>query len=272
MNVVEELFQVEKAVIGVVHLPPLPGSPKYDGEDVSFIIESALRDARTLRDGGVDGVIIENFWDMPYRRCSVGPSTVASMAVIAKEVAREIDIPVGVNVLRNDVVAALAIAKVAGGSFIRVNAYVEVIVTDQGVLEPCARRVQMAKKVYRAESIKIFADVHVKHGAPLVQRPIEIVAEEALSRGLADAIILTGPSIGTPPSLEEVRKVRAKLPEASIIIGSGCNPENIDELFKLADAAIVGSYFKRGNLSSPISKEKVEVFMSKVSEIRRRIS
>ncbi|MEM4647570.1 MAG: BtpA/SgcQ family protein, partial [Candidatus Nezhaarchaeales archaeon] len=116
MKVVRELFQVDKAVIGVIHLPPLPGSPRYSGEDISSIIESALRDARTLRDGGVDGIIIENFWDMPYRKSSVSPSTIASMAVIAKELAREVNIPVGINVLRNDAVAALAIAKVAGGS------------------------------------------------------------------------------------------------------------------------------------------------------------
>lgn len=269
MKVVEEIFQVEKAVIGVVHLPPLPGSPRYNGDDMSSIIERALRDARTLRDGEVDGVIIENFWDVPYRRGSVDPSTVASMTIIAKEISREIGVPIGVNVLRNDAIAALAIAKAIGGAFIRVNAYIEVVVTDQGVIEPCAYRVQMAKRIYQAENVKVFADVHVKHGVPLAKRSIEVVAEEALSRGLADAVVLTGPSTGIPPLLEEVEKVRARLPKASIIIGSGCNPENISELFKLADAAIVGSYFKEGDLSSFVSREKVEIFMSKVREIRR---
>ncbi|MCC6042249.1 MAG: BtpA/SgcQ family protein, partial [Candidatus Verstraetearchaeota archaeon] len=138
MNVVEEVFGVQKAIIGVVHLPPLPGSPRYEGEELEFIAERALRDAKALKEGGVDGVLIENFWDAPYRKKRVSPITVASMTVIAKEVAKEVRIPIGVNVLRNDALAALAIAKAIGGSFIRVNAYVETVVTDQGIVEPCA--------------------------------------------------------------------------------------------------------------------------------------
>jgi len=270
MKVVEEVFGVRKAVVGVVHLSPLPGSPRYSGENLDAIIERALRDARALSNGGVDGILIENFWDAPYRKERVSPMTVASMTVVAKEVAREVEVPIGVNVLRNDAVAALAIAKAVGGSFIRVNAYVETVVTDQGVIEPCAYRVQVAKKVYHASYVRVFADVHVKHGAPLAQRPVDLVAEEALKRGLADAVVLTGPSTGTPPPLEELLSVRTKLPQASIIVGSGCNPENVRELLKIADAAIVGSYFRGGDLSAPVSEERVREFMAKVRELRGR--
>lgn len=270
MSLIEETFKTKKAVIGAVHLPPLPGSPRYMGEDIDSIVERVLKDARALSDGGVDGVIIENFWDMPYRKSSVKPSTVASMAVIAREVAREIKVPIGINVLRNDAPAALAIAKAVGGAFIRANVYIETMVTDQGIIEPCAYRVQMAKKIYHAAEVKVFADIHVKHGAPIAQRPLETVAEEALRRGLADAIVLTGPSTGMPPPLDDVKRVRDNLPNAPIIIGSGCSPENIYDLFKLADAAIVGSYFKSGDLSAPVSKDRVEKFMAKVKEIRRK--
>lgn len=270
MKVVEETFGVQKAIVGVVHLPPLPGSPRYEGEELDPIIERALRDARALSEGGVDGILIENFWDVPYRKKRVSPMIVASMAVIAKEVAREVRIPIGVNVLRNDALAALAIAKAIGGSFIRVNVYVETIVTDQGIIEPCAYEVQMAKKAYRASNVKVFADVHVKHGTPLVQRPVDVVAEEALKRGLADAVILTGPTTGVPPPLEEALRIRARLPEASIIVGSGCNPENLKDLLTAADAAIVGSYFRGGDLSAPVSVEKVREFMTKVKEVRKR--
>jgi membrane complex biogenesis BtpA family protein len=270
MKVVEEVFGVQKAVVGVVHLPPLPGSPCYDGEGLESIVERALRDAKALSDGGVDGILIENFWDAPYRKKKVSPMTVASMTVIAKEVAREVGIPIGVNVLRNDAVAALAIAKAIGGSFIRVNVYVETMVTDQGVLGPCAYEVQMARKAYHAGNVKVFADVHVKHGASLAQRPVDVVAEEALKRGLADAVILTGPTTGAPPPLEEVLSVRARLPEASIIVGSGCNPENVGGLLAVADAAIVGSYFRGGDLSAPVSVERVREFMAKVKEIRKK--
>jgi membrane complex biogenesis BtpA family protein len=269
MNVVEEVFGVQKAIIGVVHLSPLPGSPRYEGEELEFIAERALRDAKALKEGGVDGVLIENFWDAPYRKKRVSPITVASMTVIAKEVAKEVRIPIGVNVLRNDALAALAIAKAIGGSFIRVNAYVETVVTDQGIVEPCAYEVQMARKAYHANNVKVFADVHVKHGAPLARRPVDVVAEEALKRGLADAVILTGPTTGAPPPLEEVLSVRARLPRASILVGSGCNLENLKDLLAAADAAIVGSYFRGGDLSAPVYVEKVREFMAKVKELRK---
>jgi len=270
VGVVEGVFGVRKAVVGVVHLPPLPGSPRYYGEGLESIIERALKDARALNSGGVDGILIENFWDAPYRRERVSPMTVASMTVVAREVAREVRIPIGVNVLRNDAVAALAIAKAVGGSFVRVNVYVETIVTDQGIIEPCAYRVQMAKKAYHASNVKVFADVHVKHGAPLVERPVDVVAEEALKRGLADAVILTGPKTGTPPPLEELLSVRARLPQAPIIVGSGCTPENVKELLGVADAVIVGSYFRGGDLSAPVSEERVRELMAKVREVRER--
>ena len=265
-----EVFHVDKAVIGMVHLPPLPGSPSYDGEDVNAIIDKALRDAQALRDGGVDGLLIENFWDMPYRSGSVKPSTIATMTVIAREIASLTGLPIGINVLRNDAVAALAIAKAVGGSFIRVNVYIEVMATDQGVIEPCAYRVQMAKKMYHAKNIKVFADINVKHGAPVAPRPIDEVAEDAIERGLADAIILTGSRTGLAPSVSDIVKVRERLPNTPIIIGSGCTPENIEILFKYANAVIVGSYFKESGLSSPVSRQKVEKFMAKVKEIRRK--
>jgi len=268
VKVIEDVFGVRKAIVGVVHLPPLPGSALYSGEGLEAIVEGALRDARALSNGGVDGILIENFWDAPYRRERVSPMTVASMTVIAKEVAREVGVPIGLNVLRNDAVAALAIAKAVGGSFIRVNVYVETVVTDQGIIRPCARRVQMAKRIYQASDVKVFADVHVKHGAPLVQRPVDLVAEEALKRGLADAVVLTGPRTGTPPPLEELLSVRARLPQASIIVGSGCDPENVRGLLKVADAAIVGSYFRGGDLSAPVSEDRVRELVSRVRELR----
>ncbi|MEM1674038.1 MAG: BtpA/SgcQ family protein [Candidatus Bathyarchaeia archaeon] len=202
MSLIEETFKTKKAVIGVIHLPPLPGSPRYMGKEIGSIVERALKDAKALSDGGA-------------------------------------------------------------------NVYIETMVTDQGIIEPCAYRVQMAKKIYHAADVKVFADIHVKHGASLTQRPLETVAEEALKRGLADAIILTGPSTGMPPLLDDVKRVRDNLPNAPIIIGSGCSPENIYDLFRLADAAIVGSYFRGGDLSAPISKDRVEKIMAKVREIRK---
>lgn len=269
--VVEEVFGVSKAVIGVVHLPPLPGSPSYSGEDLNAIVERALRDAKALEEGGVDGVLIENFWDLPYRKPPVEPSTVACMSVVALEISRSTSLPLGVNVLRNDALASIAIAKAVGGRFIRVNVYAEVAVTDQGVIEPVAHQVQVAKKLYYAGGVKVFADVNVKHASPLATRPLEDVAEEAVSRGLADAVIVTGPKTGEPPRLDDLHRVKARVKESSVIVGSGCTPENAADLLACADAVIVGTYFKEGGMKSPVSKVKVERLVSKVREIRSKL-
>lgn len=96
-----------KPIIGVIHLKPLQ-PPMHS--DFSEVLDSALRDARALEEGGVDALLIENFGDKPFLKTAT-PETVASMTAIAKDIAKDTSLPLGINVLRNDAIAALAIAK-----------------------------------------------------------------------------------------------------------------------------------------------------------------
>ncbi|WP_226988638.1 BtpA/SgcQ family protein [Methanopyrus kandleri] len=241
-------------VVGVVHLPPLPGSPR--AKSIEEVVERARRDAARLEDGGVDAVLVENFGDTPYYPDDVPKITVACMTRAVAEVVDTVSVPVGVNVLRNDGVAAVDVCAATGASFIRVNAYVEAVATDQGVLQPVAHMVW--REIDRlGVDVEVYADIRVKHGRPLDDRPVEEVARDAVERGLADAVIVTGSATGSPPRPEEVRKVARVVDR--VLVGSGVTPENA-HVFLRAGAAgfIVGTYFKKNGITeNPVDVDRV---------------
>lgn len=242
-------------LIAVTHIGPLPGNPRYGGS-IEDAIEKAVADARAAEEGGADGVIVENYLDHPYPKDEAGPLKVAAMAVIAREVVKAVTIPVGVSILRNCAPEAAAVAHAAGASFIRVNALAQAVVSDQGILEPVAYRLGMAEALMRWSPF-VMADVNVKHAAPLAQRPLREVIEETVKRGGADAVIITGPVTGKPPSPNEVAEARKHLPpKTDLVIGSGMTPDNIGHYVEHADGFIVGTYLK--NREGRISAERVK--------------
>ncbi len=245
------LFQRNRrTVIGVVHLAALPGAPGWAG-DFSAIIERARADLLALAEGGVDAVIIENFGDVPFRAGSVEPETVAAMARILSELRALTTLPLGVNVLRNDAAAALALATICAGpnAFMRVNIHSGAMLTDQGLIE--GRADQTLRRRRELDStVAILADVQVKHATVLGNQPIEDAARDAVERGLADALILTGSGTGEPTDLDDLRRVRAVLPETPLLVGSGVSAETVRETFTIADGAIIGTYFKHGGTTT----------------------
>ena len=249
-------------IIGVVHVGPLPGSPTYGG-DLDKVIAEAVENATALVDGGVDAIIVENFYDAPFPNDKADPATVSSMTAVVMEVRRAVNVPIGINILRNCGLDAAAVAAATNASFIRVNALAEVVVTDQGILEPIAHELMRYFKILGYQPA-ILADVHVKHGAPLVTRPIDVVAVETVERGKADAVIVTGKATGAEPNLEDVIQVKNAV-NAPVIVGSGVNLTNISKLLKYADGAIVGTYFKEGRR---VVTRKVRELVEAVHELR----
>ena len=228
----------------MVHLLPLPGAPAWGGS-VSAVIERALADASALEAAGLDGLLVENYQDIPFHPESVPPETVAAMAVCVREVVRCSRLPVGVNVLRNDAGAAMSIAHAARARFIRVNVHTGVAVADQGLLTGRAHHTRRLRQHLGAE-VAVFADVWVKHAAPFPGTDLEQTAEDAFRRGLADALIVSGKGTGKHTDLANVDLVKAAVPEAPVLIGSGITPENAAEALAIADGAIVGSSLARG--------------------------
>jgi uncharacterized protein len=245
-----------RLLIIVVHLLPLPGSPRWGG-NFKKVIRSALDDARVSADGGADAIIIENFGDVPFHKCEVPAETTAAMAVVGAAVRETVKLPIGFNVLRNDGRAALALCGSCGGDFIRVNVLSGAMVTDQGIIEGCACTVTRLRPQL-APNAKILADVHVKHGSPLANVPLEIAARDSVERGLADALIVSGTGTGQATSLDDVQHVRSACPQVPILIGSGVTAANGASYLQFADGLIVGTWVKReGKLSNPVDRNRV---------------
>jgi membrane complex biogenesis BtpA family protein len=255
MRTIEELFGRPKCLIGVVHLMPLPGSPGWGGS-MKEIIDQAVSDARTLEDAGFDGMILENFGDAPFARGFAGRGAVAGMASVGACVADAVELPLGINVLRSDGRSAVAIAAAVGGRFIRVNVHVGAAVTDQGIIEGDAMATMLDVRDM-APGLAVFADVLVKHAVPLGGGTIEQAAADAVRRGGASALIVTGAATGAPASLGELERVKAAVPEAPVFVGSGVTLDTISRILKAADGIIIGSaIMSDGKAAGPIDRER----------------
>lgn len=258
-----DIFSAERPLIGVIHLPPLPGSPRYKGS-MAGVVDRAKRDARVYAESGLDGLILENYGDLPFYPEGVPPETVAAMALVGAEVHRAIDIPMGVNVLRNDALSALGLAAVLDASFIRVNVLMGAMITDQGIVQGQAHRLLRQRSVLRL-STKIFADVMVKHARPLVHQDMHMAARELVHRGMADALIVTGEATGAQPLLDELKSVKEAVGETPVLAGSGVMPENVAEVLAIADGAIVGTSLKRdGHTENEVEAERVKALLKSV--------
>jgi uncharacterized protein len=244
-----------RAVFGMIHLRPLPGAPLFVSFDA--VLEGALADGRAIRDGGCDGFVVENFGDRPFTRGRVEAETVAAMTRVIAELARELRLPFGVNVLRNDALSALAIAAATGASFIRVNVHTGAMVTDQGLIEGDAYAT-LRKRAALAPHVVLFADHLVKHATPLgVTDPVQS-AKDLRLRGLADALIVSGAETGAPADASRLRALRAALDDAPLLLGSGLSEGNAGA-FADADGAIVGTSIKGdGRVDAAVDRARVE--------------
>jgi membrane complex biogenesis BtpA family protein len=260
------VLDLGRKVIAVVHLPALPGAPRYR-PPFEATLDRVRDEARLLAQAGADALLVENFGDVPFEKGGVSPHTVAAMTAAVLAVREVVATPVGVNVLRNDAAAAIGIAAVTGASFVRVNVHVGVRVTDQGVIEGAADR-SLRLRAHLGTKVAILADVDVKHSAPLAPRPLEEEAEDAVTRGLADAIVVTGSQTGAPVDLAAVRALRARL-SVPIVAGSGVTPATVQGVLAAADAVIVGSTLREGGRAgAPLDPDRVRAFLAAAKEVR----
>jgi len=230
-------FLASRPLIGMIHLPALPGAPRAT-QALDDVVAFALAEAAVLEDAGLDGAIVENVGDAPFFRDHVEPITTAAMGVIVREVRHATRMKVGVNILRNACEEALAIASVTGADFIRCNVVIGAYVTDQGIIQGCAA--ELARLRHRLDrDIAVLGDVHVKHAAPLFDVPIEDAAADLAERGGADAVIVSGARSPDPPSFERVERVRAAV-DVPVLIGSGVGLDNVRDFYDRSDGVLIG--------------------------------
>ncbi len=269
-HAIDDLFGRRKAVIGVIHALPLPGSSRYDGAPIEAVYDHAVAEARRYRENGVDGLIVENHGDIPFAKPDeIGPETAAAMAVMTDRVRAAVGGPVGINVLANAPVTALACAKAAGADFIRVNQWANAYVANEGFMEGRAGAATRYRSWIGARDVRIFADVHVKHGAHAIvaDRPLEEMARDVEFFD-ADAVIVTGQRTGHGADPEELALFRRASP-LPVLVGSGVTRDNIEGIFAQADAVIVASSLKvDGSWWNEVDPARVRDFMGVVEKVR----
>lgn len=254
-------------LIGVIHLPPLPGSPGASELGPGRALQEAMtrvrKEAQALTDAGFEGLIIENFGDAPFYKTRVPPETVASMAILAREVRESSKLPLGINVLRNDADSAIAIASVSGAQFVRINVLSGVVATDQGLIEGEAARI-VREKQRLGGKVQILADVHVKHARTLSSTDLGIAIEEVAGRGGADGVIVTGSTTGRSPDPSFISGALESAGHSGVplYIGSGMTPESLSSLPSVKIGVIVGSALRRGGVAgAPLETRRLQAFV-----------
>jgi hypothetical protein len=242
-----------KPLVGMVHLPALPGAPRGT-RTLDELIAFAVDEAGKLERAGLDGLIVENVGDTPFFREDGPAVTVAAMAIIVREVRQATPLAVGVNMLRNACLQALSVAAVAGADFIRCNVVIGAYVTDQGIIQGCAAELARLRASLERD-VLVLGDVHVKHAHPLFDVALEDAAADLAERGGADAVIVSGARSPVPPTLEAVERVRAAI-DAPVLIGSGVGLENAADYYGRSDGVLLGEVdFKVGRVWGGASEE-----------------
>lgn len=270
-NVLEQLFGVSKPVVAMIHVLPLPGSPRGRNCDLRRVYEHAAEEARLLESLGLDGVLLENAGDVPFLKPDqIGFETVSAMAVVGDRVRAATSLPMGFNIVANAAVASIACARASGAQFVRVNQWANAYIANEGYVEGAAATALRYRSQIGADDVAVFADVHVKHGshAIVADRAIAEQARDVEFFG-ADVLVATGSRTGSPTSLDELREVQSGT-SRPVLIGSGLNPDNAVELLGEAAGAILGSWARTSNdMWGPLDPGKIQRLMREVETARR---
>lgn len=263
------LFGAPRALLGVVHVRALPGTPA-SRDPVAAIAERAVREARLYAGAGFDGLVLENMHDRPYLKRRAPPEIVAALAAVGCEVRRAVSLPLGVQILAGANREALAVAHACAASFVRAEGFVFAHVADEGLIESDAGELLRYRRAIGAEAVRVFADVKKKHAAHAITADVDIAeTARAAEFFLADGVIVSGAATGRPADPEELRAVSQAV-SVPTLIGSGITPENIDD-YAAADGFIVGSSVKRGGLwSAPLEPARVRARARAFRRLPRR--
>lgn len=264
----KDLFTSPKPLIACIHLLPLPGSPRYAGT-MRAVYDTALAEAAIFARYAVDGLIVENFRDMPFYPRKLPAETLAALAAVTRDIVKTVQVPVGVNALRNDAQAAMAIATATEADFMRINVHMGAVVADQGIIQGTSHATLRLRAALHSR-VLIFADAGVKHATPLVEaRGLATETRDLTERGLVDAIIVSGDYTGEATNPADIDLVRqhTTLP---VLVGSGATPNNLPHVYAKVDGLIVGSYFKHdGNADNLVEEARVKIFTEALQALKQ---
>lgn len=260
---IKDIFGRDKALIGMIHCPAFPGAPRYRGASMTDILDACMRDAEALVQEGMHGLIVENHGDIPFSKPEdIGPETAACLAVVTDRLKRGFDVPIGINVLANAPIPALATAVAGGAQFIRVNQWANAYVANEGFMEGRAAQALRYRAQLRAEHVRIFTDTHVKHGSHAIVADRSVTE---LTRDLAffdsDGIIVTGQRTGDSANMDEIAEVAAAT-HLPLLVGSGVDESNVVQILAHTNGVIVASSLKEGGVWwNPVAPARVRAFV-----------
>lgn len=261
MNWLKQMFGRTGPIIGMAHLPPLPGTPEYDGSlGVEGIVEHVARDVAALQAGGVDAIMFGNEGDRPYL-LKVGPEVIATMARVVTQLRPDVKVPFGVDVLW-DPEAALAVAKATGALFVR-EIFTGVFASDMGIWQPNAGAALRYRRSIDAGNVRCFFNINAEFAHPLDARPLARIARSVVFSSLADAICVSGPMTGESVATSHLEEVKTAIPETPVIANTGVRADNVAQVLRVADAVIVGTSLKRDGITwNPVDPERVKRFVA----------
>jgi membrane complex biogenesis BtpA family protein len=265
---IQDLFGVEKPVIGMCHMQAMPGDPSYAADhDMQWVYEQARADLLALQEGGVDAVLFSNEFSLPYLT-KVEAITVASMAAIIGELKREITIPYGVNVLW-DPSASIDVAMATGAGFVR-EIFTGVYASDFGLWNTNAGEVIRHQHAIGAQHVRLFFNIVPESAAYLASRQITDIARSTVFNARPDALVVSGLTAGIETSAQTLRLVKDAVPGTPVFANTGVRLDNVAEQLAHADGAVVGTTFKHGGQTwNAVDGERVKELMNKVKELRK---
>jgi len=257
LSTFRERFGAPRALIGMLHVGALPGTPAAR-HSIDRLIEQTVAESRIYRDAGFTALALENMHDRPYLKSGVGPEVTAAMTALAREVKRETGLVTGIQVLAAANREALAVAHASAADFVRVEGFVFAHVADEGVIESCAGELLRYRRTIGAERVLVFADIKKKHSSHAITSDVSLVeTARAAELFLADGVIVTGAASGEAASPDEVRDAAGAV-RLPVLVGSGITLQNLAR-FADAHGFIVGSSLKQGGVwSNPLDRTAVE--------------
>jgi len=269
-NILKEIFGVEKPIVGMAHLLPLPGNYLYDDNGgIEAIVDNIVKDVESLQSGGVDAIMFCNEHDRPYS-FKAGPAAIAAMAYAIATVKSRLKIPFGVDMLW-DPMAALGIAKAIGASFVR-EIFTNVYSGDMGIWQTNCNETFLYRKLIGAEDIKLFFTINAEFSAPIAERPLSIVTKSMIMSSLPDAVLISGPITGTIAEMDLFKEVKANAKNVPVLANTGVSIENVTDILKVADGAIIGTAFKVDGITwNAVDEERVKKIMDKVRSLRKEL-
>lgn len=266
-NWLQEVFQVSKPVIAMLHLSALPGDPGFDSDGgMSSVVARAARELDALQRGGVDGVLISNEFSLPYLT-KTEPITAMAMAKVIGELKGNLKVPFGVNVLW-DGIASIELAAATDASFVR-EIFTGVYASDFGLWDTNVGQAARHRQRVGAGDVKLMFNIVPESATYLANRDIEDVTKTTVFATLPDALCVSGLTAGSSTDSQLLTRVKAAAGDVPVVVNTGMKADNAEEQLSIADAAVVGTFFKKdGVFENEVDESRVRQLMQVVLSLR----